>query len=960
MLAVGVVFVILAGVFFVRTQWESLAAGGRLAVLAAGSVLFFGVSALAHKLWKLERTGSAFFILGSAFLPISVWAAGYLDLLGESLSGASNPWLLTISFGIFTVIALLAVRIYRKTAWGVLFLCGLTATYTWLTGAIFTNHAYNLLAFAAYIFVLNLVAKPLVEHLPLPIGKPLPIYAFVMAFISIVPVLTLPNNEASPIFYGIAGLLIAASFLSPTSLKALKGWTALFVCGMTLYGSSKLLQPLTENGVFSLTGSTTAAVSFIFTALCMLMIAAAEKIPEKAAKGFHVAFYLCAGISLLFMFVLSQSEYHWLLLAATGILLAATVLRVLRTDKALPKGFTAAETVMLCIGLSSYFGESLQIGDEPLTHLLVLGLLLLCWIPFHFCKLLHTTFADFIFPISVWIFTIETAFKYDACWQANAAFGIMLFLVLAFWLLATEHRTRTVSQHFFAVFSVISLAAAYSLTYYTTFWKLEDDLFILGWTVLSLGFTFLTYFTTKGKFHSVRKLLFDLFFIPPIVVAFFHGLNDNNTYYALAAILVCAVSCLVVWRIFSAHGMRNRSTLSFVCATVLICEAAANLFRFHVFKDGELFPVMMFASIALLLVGIFSLFIRLRTVRFVGDYAISNTARFLMPVTSVILACSLGGVDHSAWHTLYLLFTLIFCAAGWLSAKRTDTVLPTFCGIASLIALEALRDNTIPYMELTPRLIVWLVGTAVICTLFCGLAIRLKKSQTNRSLSLTITAGCTLIWLLYAHIASYTSKFPIQKEWVAFSFFAILALYLLHFRFLTEKISAKRGMTTFAAAALTIAVWLFPLFDFKDTYLDGKAHLLPLLGFALVVKKLYDKKTGSWTLFFVSIYALLTLGFQAVRSENGSDLLTVLVVSLAIFVVSFFIKKKKWFLLGGISLLCIAFYMNTKIFPEFGWWIFLLLVGVVLIAIAAVNELCKQRGESLKVKAGRFMEDWDW
>ena len=68
------------------------------------------------------------------------------------------------------------------------------------------------------------------------------------------------------------------------------------------------------------------------------------------------------------------------------------------------------------------------------------------------------------------------------------------------------------------------------------------------------------------------------------------------------------------------------------------------------------------------------------------------------------------------------------------------------------------------------------------------------------------------------------------------------------------------------------------------------------------------------------------------------------------------IKQKKWFLLGGISLCGIALRLS----PGLQWWVYLLFAGVLLILIAAINEMSKQRGESLKVKVGRFWEDWEW
>ena len=40
--------------------------------------------------------------------------------------------------------------------------------------------------------------------------------------------------------------------------------------------------------------------------------------------------------------------------------------------------------------------------------------------------------------------------------------------------------------------------------------------------------------------------------------------------------------------------------------------------------------------------------------------------------------------------------------------------------------------------------------------------------------------------------------------------------------------------------------------------------------------------------------------------------------------------------------------------------VLLCILTLLLIVIAAVNEMAKQKGESLKDKVGRFWEDWEW
>ena len=105
---------------------------------------------------------------------------------------------------------------------------------------------------------------------------------------------------------------------------------------------------------------------------------------------------------------------------------------------------------------------------------------------------------------------------------------------------------------------------------------------------------------------------------------------------------------------------------------------------------------------------------------------------------------------------------------------------------------------------------------------------------------------------------------------------------------------------------------------------------------------------------------MLRLALTAVITEEGSDLLTLLITAMLVFLASFYIRQKKWFLLGGISLVLTAIYMHMKLTDGKQWWVYLLLIGLVLIVVAGSNEMLKQRGESLKSKAGRLWEDWTW
>ncbi len=79
-----VIFVVLAGLIFATTAWH--AAQCLQGDYGPGDqVCFFGASWAAEKYFKIERTGQAFYILGSVFLFLTILAAGYFGLLGQGL-----------------------------------------------------------------------------------------------------------------------------------------------------------------------------------------------------------------------------------------------------------------------------------------------------------------------------------------------------------------------------------------------------------------------------------------------------------------------------------------------------------------------------------------------------------------------------------------------------------------------------------------------------------------------------------------------------------------------------------------------------------------------------------------------------------------------------------------------------------------------------------------------------------
>lgn len=120
-LIIGVVFVVIAGLIFATTTWHTLPNISKVIMALGFSGLFFLISELARKIFKIEKTSQAFYILGSVFLFIMVLAVGYFRLLGDGFTmGELQRFRVLCAGSIVTELALIsgvkrfADRIYTR------------------------------------------------------------------------------------------------------------------------------------------------------------------------------------------------------------------------------------------------------------------------------------------------------------------------------------------------------------------------------------------------------------------------------------------------------------------------------------------------------------------------------------------------------------------------------------------------------------------------------------------------------------------------------------------------------------------------------------------------------------------------------------------------------------------------------------------------------------------------------
>lgn len=117
-LITGVLLVVAAGLIFATTTWRIIPAVLKVVLIGSIALLFFVVSCLAEKKFKLKMTAIAFYHLGCIFVPVSILSIGYFRLFGSwfSIGGGGTYWLQFTMAVTFGILAYLGYRYYRQAS----------------------------------------------------------------------------------------------------------------------------------------------------------------------------------------------------------------------------------------------------------------------------------------------------------------------------------------------------------------------------------------------------------------------------------------------------------------------------------------------------------------------------------------------------------------------------------------------------------------------------------------------------------------------------------------------------------------------------------------------------------------------------------------------------------------------------------------------------------------------------
>lgn len=240
-LIIGVIFLLIGGLFVATSNWESLTSLMKSGLIALVALLFYGIAFLTTKVLHIDKTAFAFTILGSLFLPILILSLGWFGLLGSYLSIDGEGRYLLGMMGSFLPIIVYFLFANKLKSRLFVWFCYVSLS----TGAAFLLASLKLsidvfyLGMAVFNALLILVYRKMKDSVPLKLfTKEFVPYIQVNLILSTFFMLVIYDNE---VFYSINLLLTAIIYLSMIYVSGRKEYHFIFTL-MLVYGAYQLIE----------------------------------------------------------------------------------------------------------------------------------------------------------------------------------------------------------------------------------------------------------------------------------------------------------------------------------------------------------------------------------------------------------------------------------------------------------------------------------------------------------------------------------------------------------------------------------------------------------------------------------------------------------------------------------------------------------------------------------------------
>ncbi len=908
-LITGVSMVLLAGLIFVTTNWNSIGSGFKIFLSVLVTLIFFGASFLAEKKLGIESTSRGFFVLGVFFVPITSVSVFFYKIFGEWLSFSGEGKMLAL-MAVFLSCAGACVLITGKfrnhiSAFGaMLFVSAAVCSLGFFTESYI---AFYIIA-AMYSCAVIYINQKTLARLEIPV-----VYSEVFGKFSVFNV------------FAMASVALVFGYADSSSAETAAA-VIMFITA-TLYFQLK-----TDNKEIFLVCSLVSVVEFIYLALIVSDI----MMPDTAirAEEKNIIFVLCLVPAFaVYNFVPKlKSEISALVL---NILMFSGLLLNLSFSE--PVSFTAAflmTAVSCALSRRKYLLFTYSVLLVPYLYFVLLAFDLttdtalpavsytVCAV-FTACRFLSSKSERFdpaalVFAGWSVLCPVLTAVIYISNMSAVITFAVSVTVFLAAQLL--ENRSGSGESFRSVIFSIIS-ASEYIIMDYLIVQRFTPDItsgFSLAFTLTAVPALVLYTYVKPFRSKTAQCIVTGSMFLWSV-------LHFTTNHPAACAVVSAAV-------ILTALNEKRTAvyTVSAVMVTTLVYQFTVTL------GSGR--------AVSAVIVSVFAALMFFISEYFSDRYEKIRGAGTVFMICTMIFPVVSRFPDKPFMCFTLLLSTAVLGLAAYRRELKDSSKSSILLALASSAHFQIfaflLSDNILfgrfsseAFTENVPMYIASLVTMGIVAA--AGFAVRRSSVFVSKSFVFSSPVMVLMTFIIY-------TPSP-EGKWGAVAGCALIIYFILCGMISNEK---EAQVLYTAAAVSAVPTLLFQkFFPVSDLLMPEYCVLCTLVPYIFLFRIWREKRDELWNVLFAhSCIAMASLGIAAVSSSELFHVIIMGVTCAVLIMITLITGSKRWSRLGTVTLVVLVFYATKDFWSSLAWWAYLLLTGILLIIYAAVNEYCRQTG----------------
>lgn len=968
-LIIGVFFVVLSGLIFVTTTWRILPDFFKVFSVSLFTAMFFVISIIFEKKLRRYKTGMAFFTLGSIFIPITILGIGFFSLLGNwlSLYGKGNSLLGLVAFVSFGAICAVGSAKYQSKYFTWCCLSCITISIYMLLKALYLPTDISILCLSISCSLIVFLGDKITSK---ALNKESRYKLLLLNFklysiinISVICIYATIFSTVS-IVSGISILTLALVFLKK-SFNESKNPVGIYPFTiLTLIGFLKLNVNHTDDGYLLL--ATLSAVAVLLFSLMNLFGENIKKRLQIASIFILVISFISSGVCFV-----SLSGWTIPILISMFIIFVCMVYLSIFNHNKIAKHFQPLILIGLFHGIYELF-----INDRIELSVFMS---LLCFVSFLFYYFFKTKKSGFTFrtltsdiaflavcAIGVLVNNYNTAcisiYSYPTPLFPTIIYAFFCIgLLCALLSILSLEKEQTVFGKvcsfilpFCFILNYIPMGRmiaklSYNLNSLDSYTVNEVHSFFILYSIIVIGSIFILF--NQNKSEKIKRFLSSTKISVPAlgIIGFYQAKSNFDNVLYPAYLWVIMIYLILNLICFEEYRRKHSSEQNFIILAYFHLSSGLLLLA-SFFTTSEIiycsnknipesvYAVLTPALISAILYGIYAVrtFILKKEENFYFKqlYLFSRIA--IMCFAAICPLIYLTKVDYSLFYLLVCSGLILLSYFAFYIRKENS-----FCIVPLLFIYPIFFDTIDLWRNQSNYTLLLGISTCIIFLLLLGAGRLLHPKFYNKTI-VDKKSRILFNWIDVINIIAPISLILMDDKYWSFSGFVMLAVYVINYLNRFGKGVPNSMVLTAMSMVLCIAYWNQPFFEIYEI-IRAELLILPIVLFAIALKFIWknQKNVMNIVLFIVSILSIIILAGDAIRTENVIDILIIGIISLAMLIVSFLMKKKSWFILSSVTLVLMAVYMTRSFWLSLAWWVYLLFAGVILISIAAIKEKFK-------------------